>query len=261
MKPVLIFVHGGWHTPECWTYIVSLLRPQGYECVTPQLDYSGTAKPVESIASSIEQIQKLLNVATMAGRDVVLVNHSFGGVVGCSAVKGFTQKNSSQLHAGSGRVIGIIHLSAIMVPSHCSVDDLASLSPDPLFHNPGPDGWQIIDNGDPRDVFYNDLPLAEGDYWAGKLRKQSSAAFADRDNIYQGWADIPVWYLYCTDDHALPVKVQEEIVSAAIKLGAEITTEYIASGHSPFLSKAADTVRFICDAINALQRSETELGS
>ncbi|KAJ5611978.1 hypothetical protein N7510_005172 [Penicillium lagena] len=144
-----------------------------------------------------------------------------------------------------GKVVGIIQLSALMVPSRCSLHDLASLSPDPSIHDHDPDGWQIIDNGDPRDNFYNDLPLADGNYWVGKLQKQSSAAFADRDNVYQGWADVPVWFLYCTDDHAFPVKIQESMVSGAMKLGAAVTTEYITHGHIPFLSKADDTVYFI----------------
>ncbi|KAJ5598911.1 hypothetical protein N7510_011861, partial [Penicillium lagena] len=161
-KPTLIFVHEAWHTSECWAH--------GYECIAPQLDYSGTATPLESNASSIIQIQNLIIAATTSGQNMVLVNHSFGGVVGCSSVKGFTQKEPSRLRFGSGEVIGLIQLAAFLLPLNCSLYDIiGSASREPCHHH-GPEGWEITDNGDPQLLFYNDLMPVDRVFWASKLK-------------------------------------------------------------------------------------------
>ena len=56
---------------------------------------------------------------------------------------------------------------------------------------------------------------------------------------------MPVWYLICTRDQAIPVKWQEAAVNAAKEAGADIRAEYLDCGHSPFLSRVDETVRFI----------------
>jgi hypothetical protein len=95
---------------------------------------------------------------TTKGNDVIMVNHSFGGVVGCSAVKGFTAKDSSKLGSAKGQVVGIIEICAFMVPSNASIRDLVASGPGGGFRtHTSPDGWEAIDD-DTIDLFYNDLP-------------------------------------------------------------------------------------------------------
>lgn len=242
--PTIIFNHGAWHTPECWTAVKTALQQQGHRCHAPALDFSNTPQPVESLASSINQIQDLIRSETNEGNDVVLVNHSFGGSVGCSAAKGFTQKNPSRLSpTAKGKVVGIIQLCAFMPPAKTALYDVLDM--DNSVHHPGPDGWEVIDNGDPEVLFYNDLPAETAKYWIGRLQRLSSGSLGDRENVYPGWADVPVWYLICTRDQAIPVKWQEAAVNAAKEAGADIRAEYLDCGHSPFLSRVDETVRFI----------------
>ncbi|KAK8085634.1 alpha/beta-hydrolase [Apiospora hydei] len=90
-KPTLLFLHGSMHTGEVWERVVPLLERKGYtRCLTPQLCFCGTPEPVPSIAPCIAQVQSLIADEVDAGRDVVVINHSFAGIVGCSTVKGFT---------------------------------------------------------------------------------------------------------------------------------------------------------------------------
>jgi hypothetical protein len=244
--PTLIFAHGAWHGPEHWEPLSAILRTKGFTCFTPLLDFCGTERPVDSICSSINQIQKIIATETTAGRNVVVINHSFGGSVGCSAVKGFTKKDPSRLSDASGYVVGIIQLCAFTPPAKHSLYDVVGT---PAFHQHGPDGWEIIHNGDPRNLFYNDLSEEEAQHWKSLLRKQSTASFLDRENVYPGWADVPVWYLCCSKDNAIPIAGQEAGITAARIFGAEFTTRYIDCGHSPFLSKSKETAQFISTAL------------
>ena len=250
--PTLIFIHGAWHTPECWTEVISALEKQGHRCLAPDVEFSGTDQPVPSMAGSIKQIQGLISAEADAGNDVILVNHSFGGLVGCSSVKGFTAKDPSKLSStAKGKVVGIIQLCAFLAPANISLYDIVDREKG--FHHAGADGWEMIDNGDPVDLFYNDLPLETAKYWASRLQGQSSGPLGDKENVYPGWADVPVWYLLCTKDQAMLLKYQEAMVNAAKEAGAKMTTEYLDCSHSPFLSRVDETVGFIGRAVEALK--------
>jgi pimeloyl-ACP methyl ester carboxylesterase len=246
--PTLIFVHGAWHSPAYWEPLITVLKEEGYTCLAPQLDFCGTDVAVPSIASSISQIQELITAETSAGRNVVLINHSFGGSVGCSSVKGFTKQNPSRLQSkeGAGSVIGIIQLCAFTPPANVSLYDAIGT---PQFHHHGPNGWEIIDGGDPAQLFYNDLPESEGQKWFNILRKQSTATLLDRENVYPGWKDVKVWYLFCTKDNAIPIQGQEAMVKAARDAGAVFISEYLEAGHSPMLSKTEKVREFVVRAL------------
>lgn len=245
--PTLIFVHGAWHSNACWDNVISQLKQQGYRCLAPQLEFCGTDRPVESLSGSVSQVQDLIASETAQGNDVVLINHSFGGCVGCSSAKGFTQKDPSRLISGSGKVVGIVQVCAFTPPSNTALYDLVNL--DTSFHHSGPDGWECIDNGEPLDLFYNDISREEGELWKSRLLKQSSASLKDRENVYAGWADVPVWYLLCQRDQAIPIQMQEMMVAAARDAGADFTSKSLDASHSPFLSKPNETVEFIFAAL------------
>lgn len=251
--PTLLFIHGAWHSRDCWSNVIPALEKHGYRCLSPQVEFCGTETPVHSLAGSISQIQTIIADETINGRNVVLINHSFGGVVGCSAVKGFTEKDPSRLNNNnSGRVIGIIQLCAFMPPSKTSQYDVLRpvIDSGACFHYAGPDGWEHIKtNADPNDLFYNDLSPAVADRWKGRLLKQSTGCFTDRENVYAGWMDVPVSYIVATQDHAIPVQFQEALIEAAKKAGASITPKLLESGHSPFLSRVDETVDLFLEVL------------
>ncbi|KAB8075845.1 alpha/beta-hydrolase [Aspergillus leporis] len=246
----LIFVNGAWHSPEVWEPVTYALEEKHYSSIVPLLDFVNTKDPLKSIASSVTQLQHIIADRTSKGCDVVLVTHSFGGAVGCSAVKGFTAKDSSRLSGAAGKLLGIVQLCAFMPPANTSLHDIISRSPKEPFHHSDADGWEVIDNGDPVDIFYNDLPPDVAQHWKDKLRKQPSGAFKDRENIYPGWADVPVWYLLCKQDHAIPIQAQEAMVAAAREAGATVVTETLDCSHSPLLSRVDETVAFIERAVD-----------
>ena len=159
-KPTLVFVHGAWHRADCFAKIITALEQQGYHCIAPQLPMCGTPEPVESLVSTVSQLEEIIGAETAKGNDVVMVNHSFGGVVGCSAVKGFTAKDSSKLGTAKGKVIGIIELCAFMVPTGACMYEVVASTPGQFRSHVTSEGWSVIDD-DTIDLFYNDLPAAE----------------------------------------------------------------------------------------------------
>jgi hypothetical protein len=122
----LVFVHGAWHGPEHWEPLATVLRKEGFSCFTPLLDFCGSEHSVDCIASSIHQIQQILETETSVGRNVVVINYLFRACVGCSSVKGFTKKDPSRLSNDFGYVVGIIQLCAFMPPLWQSLYNVVS---------------------------------------------------------------------------------------------------------------------------------------
>jgi hypothetical protein len=63
----------------------------------------------------------------------------------------------------------------------------------------------------PQHVFYQDLPLVEQEHWAAQLKHHTIVA-QKTPLTKTAYSDIPVSYLYCENDQALPFWPQEQMV-------------------------------------------------
>ena len=86
---------------------------------------------------------------------------------------------------------------------------------------------------EPERRFYNDLPKEQQDHWVSEL-KRSPANAQLTPLTYTAYKKYPVSYLYCTNDQALPISVQEMMVAGC---GVDVQTYSCTAGHSPFLSQ------------------------
>jgi pimeloyl-ACP methyl ester carboxylesterase len=78
-----VLVHGAWHGGWCWRFVRPLLRRAGHEVFAPSLTGLGERKhlvrPDIDLDTHIEDIVSLLEMEDL--RDIVLVGHSYGGMV------------------------------------------------------------------------------------------------------------------------------------------------------------------------------------
>ena len=78
-----VLVHGGWHGGWCWRKVTPLLRAAGHEAYAPTLTGLGERVHLASPAVGLDTwVQDVVNVLEYEDlRGVVLVGHSFGGLV------------------------------------------------------------------------------------------------------------------------------------------------------------------------------------
>lgn len=89
---------------------------------------------------------------------------------------------------------------------------------------------------EPARRFYNDLSKEEQDHWVSELKP--CPAVAQTTPITQtAYLYHPVTYLFCENDQALPLAVQQSMVQKAEEKGVTIHKETCTAGHSPFLSQ------------------------
>ncbi|KAM0746208.1 alpha/beta-hydrolase [Meredithblackwellia eburnea MCA 4105] len=262
--PTLVFVPGAWHLPTCYDKISKPLHEQyGFKCVyvtnpSTQGDASKTFK------DDLDSAQDGIRAETSQGRDVVVVCHSYGGLVGNSAVKGFTkprdgtsrsEQPASVSSAKKGFVIGIV-----MIATGYNLTGLAFM--DPFFGHPPP-AWRIGETGfaelvqDPVEMFYHDVPKDEVDHWVSQLKPQSlKALFEGSEYVYSGWMDVPTWFIGTLEDRGLPVVAQRLAVGMAREMGGNIQHRELQTSHSPFLSQPDKVVAIMLEALAAFTGQE-----
>lgn len=267
--PTLILIPGSWHQPTCYNKITKLLQ-ENYKlkCVSITLP-STTGNPSATFKDDIDTARGAISSETSSGHDVVVIAHSYGGMVGNSAIKGFakpraststlltptsttdTQDQDQSLTPTTGHVIGLI-----LIASGFTLTGLAFM--DPFFGHPPP-SWRVNHETGyaelvlpPREIFYHDLPADEGDYWVSQLTPQSlKSLFEGGEFSYAGWKDVPAWYIGTVEDYGLPVVVQRMGVGAAREMGAIVEHRELQTSHSPFLSQPIETAGIVVEAVEA----------
>lgn len=78
-----VLIHGAWHGGWCWKTVAPALRRAGHEVYAPSLTGLGErrhlARPDITLEMHIQDVVSLLEMEDLA--DVVLVGHSYGGMV------------------------------------------------------------------------------------------------------------------------------------------------------------------------------------
>ena len=125
--------------------------------------------------------------------------------------------------------------------------------------------------GDKAEIFYNDLDREEAARWVEELSFFSYGAVRSAEGVSDGWRQVvhgdvdgeglKVWYLVCGGDQAIPVEAQEMFVGllkgdhGEQKGTGRVTSRKLEGcGHSPFLSRVDETLKFIVDAVEDFER-------
>ena len=113
-KPDLVLIPGAWHTSECYDLIAPSLKSAGYDVTALTLPSVGAEPPLDNIDDDVTLIHETVERLADAGKDVVVVMHSYGGVPGSEAMKGLSKADRKQKGLGGG-VAGLVYLCAWMV--------------------------------------------------------------------------------------------------------------------------------------------------
>lgn len=91
---------------------------------------------------------------------------------------------------------------------------------------------------------YHDLEPTDAEYWVSLLKPHTFATFQDKAKS-SPHKTIPVSYLICEEDRAIPLQVQEGLISLLKESGLVVTEERLKSGHSPHLSQPDSVAGFV----------------
>jgi pimeloyl-ACP methyl ester carboxylesterase len=247
-KPTILFIPGAWHLPSCYSLVETPLSSLGYPTVTVSLP-SNAHTPIPSFEPDIAAIRTALTPLVHAGKDVILVAHSYGSMPANEAIKGLAR--SERLRKGEkGGVAHYVFLSAFVTPVGTSLMDA-------LHHADLP--WFIVDEDkalvrpeNPREIFYNDLDAETAAECVEQLVPFSYQCYFGKTG-YAAYEDVESTFVFCTEDRAIPLQVQEGMVAGAEQQGAKFGRVVLeGSSHSPMISRpdeVAEVIRRIADGI------------
>ncbi|KAI0482285.1 Alpha/beta hydrolase fold-1 [Xylariaceae sp. FL0804] len=231
-KPTIVAFPGAFHPASCLDAMARALEDLGFSVETYTLPSVG--KPSGSIEDDIAYFRSVLTRHLDAGREVILVVHSYAGVPGGASIAGLDQRGRGA-RGEKGGVLGIIYQTAFVRPTP-GVPLLWWMKPN--------EDTGLIDALSPEEIFYNDCGPEMTAAVAPTLRGQAPRAiphYLDPSSPSGQWA--AAWreegydgrraYIRCTRDNAIPVEHQDAMVRES---GVPWLVRTLDASHSPFMS-------------------------
>jgi pimeloyl-ACP methyl ester carboxylesterase len=231
MTTEIFLVHGAWHTGLCWEPLRAELTKLGYQSRSLTLP-SSAQQGVESDSSLpgiAEDVAAVTRMLDKINRPVLLVGHSYGGVV----ISG----------AGSHpNVRHLLYLAAFCLEPGETAFDLAAGNPPPLTAQAVAIADDIITIKPEfaAATFYGDLPIKEAQRWAQQLVPSTLSIFTTPTTGTPAWKNKPTTYAVCTEDRAISPDRQQFMAMRATSDVIELPTS-----HSPFLSQPRQVAAMI----------------
>jgi hypothetical protein len=83
-----------------------MLEKGGYKCIGVNLASVGAEPPLKDFSEDVKAVRDAISSEVEQEHDVVVAVHSYGGVPGCEAIKGFTKEDQ----AAKGKKGGVVKL-------------------------------------------------------------------------------------------------------------------------------------------------------
>lgn len=170
------------------------------------------------------------SVAGASGEAVVLVGHSYGGIVVTNA-------------GGAPDVAHLVFVAALVPDLGESGLSVGAGSPSTVLGESivsGDDGaWITVRPDRATAAFYADCEKGVAEAAVARLRPQPTSSLVAETTV-AAWRRTPSTYILCEHDEAVHPVLQERMATRA---GGEVVR--LASGHSPFLSQPETVVEII----------------
>jgi pimeloyl-ACP methyl ester carboxylesterase len=240
-KPAIVLEHGAWADGSSWDAVIGLLQADGYTVYAPPDPLRGLANDSATLADFLE---------TIAG-PVVLVGHSYGGMVITNAA------------TGNANVKALVYIDAFLPAQGETAFGLTAAQPGscvgsanafkvvPYPGAPAGDFDTYLKTSPDlpypgfAQCFANGLPASQAAMLAVTQRPAAFSSGSAPSGV-PAWQTIPSWSLIGTADHVIPPAEQ---LFMSKRAHARITE--IDAGHLSLISHPGAVTRVIIAAAQA----------
>jgi pimeloyl-ACP methyl ester carboxylesterase len=230
IDPTVVLVHGAFADASGWSSVISELQADGIAALAP-------ANPLRSVSGDAAYIASVVN---QIPGPVLLVGHSYGGVVTTNAA------------VQTPNVTGLVYICAFLPDEGESVQDLAAQATDSLLGpNLRPAQYAIAGSEEPgtelfidtaafHDVFCADLPAEIAAVMAVSQRPGDAHGFGE-PTAAAAWKTLPSWALVGTADKTIGITGLRAMAGRAGAISVEIDASHVAMMSQP--KATADLIR------------------
>ncbi|KAB2352588.1 alpha/beta fold hydrolase [Actinomadura rudentiformis] len=231
-QPVVVLVHGAFAESASWNRVIQRLRARGLPAVA-------VANPLRSLADDAAYVRDVINGI---GRPVVLVGHSYGGMV------------ISQAAAGNPAVRSLVYVaafapepgeSALLLSGKFEGSTLGGA----LVAYPVASGGNEFRIAEEKyhHQFCADLDAGEAALMAATQRPVTERALTDELSVNEAaWRTTPSWFVFGESDLNIPVAALRFMAERASSRG---TREIAGASHAIASSQPDAVAAAILDAI------------
>lgn len=221
----IVLVHGGFVDGSGWAGVYNILKKKGYNLLIVQNPTKTLAEDVAVTKSAIESLDS----------DVVLVGHSYGGVV-------ITEAGTHP------KVSDLVYVTALAPDKGESVASLIANPPPgapvpPIL--PPKDGYLFLDRAKFAASFAADVEPELASFMADSQVPWGLDALQGTVSE-PAWKSKPSYYLVATEDKMIPPPAQRAMAGRA---KAQVTE--VPGSHAIYVSKPAEIAKLIQQAADA----------
>jgi pimeloyl-ACP methyl ester carboxylesterase len=233
--PTVALVHGAFAESASWNGVIERLRSH-------QLDVVAIANPLRDLAADAAYVADVVHAI---GGPVLLVGHSYGGMV------------ITQAAAGSDDVVGLVYVNAFAPDTGESAFDLSVMFPgstlaDALGAHPVSSGGdELVIRPDAfHHQFAADVPADTAALMALTQRPVTQSALSTGlPTDVPAWKDIPSWFVFGDQDLNIPVALHRFVAERAASKG---TREVRGGSHALAVSDPEAVTTTILEALAAV---------
>lgn len=223
-KPTVVLVHGAWADGSSWDKVTTKLQNDGYNVVVPPNPLTGVSTDSASLRAYLD---------TISG-PIVLVGHSYGGMVTTNAALGDKQ------------VKALVYVDAYIPDKDDTVLSLTSAQPGSVFAAPPATVFNqvpIPTSKDAADLYVKPsiygkafadktIPAKDVAVLAARQRPLQSNALMDKSGA-PAWSTIPSWSVIGKQDAVIPPAEQVAMSTRAKAHTVEINAPHLSMVTAP----------------------------
>jgi pimeloyl-ACP methyl ester carboxylesterase len=233
-SPTIVLVHGAFAESASWNGVVDRLQQRG-------LDVVAAANPLRSVSGDAAYVR---DVVRAVGGPIVLVAHSYGGIVITEAA------------ADDDAVVGLVYVAAFAPEHGESAFELSTMFPGSTLAG-ALTTYPLASGGEfaiTREQFHHqfaaDVPAEQAALMAATQRPVTEAALTDGlPTDTPAWHRLPSWFVFGDEDLNIPVALQRFM---ADRSGAKGITEVAGASHAISVSAPDVVAETILAAVAAL---------
>ncbi|WP_264029712.1 alpha/beta fold hydrolase [Cellulosimicrobium sp. SH8] len=233
-NPLVVLLHGAFAESASWSGVIARLRAQG-------VDTLALANPLRSVVTDAQYVRDAVGDS---GRPLVLVAHSYGGMVVTEAAA-----------EGLGDVRGIVYAAAFAPDTGESAIDLAGRFPGSTLGDTL-ESTSLVDDQDDLwirpDAYHAQFAadVAEETAYVAARTQRPVTDVALNQMLLAGtpaWKTTPSWFVFGSEDRTIPVAAHRWMAERAAARGVD---EVDGGSHAIALSEPDRVVRSVLDALD-----------
>ncbi|CAG8125065.1 unnamed protein product [Penicillium salamii] len=237
---IVVFAPGAWNAGSAYDDFRELLKQKCIAAFAIDHLSNGAEPPTKGLNDDVQNLRRVLIAHIDQGKKIVLVGHSYGGMVITGAAQGLGL-NEREAAGKRGGVKVLVFMTAFVSPKGKNLKDMVGGQLWP---------WMLVQGNYVRLDLAVDVVQDVSEELKARHAKDIHShiclpAFLE-PATEEPWHTIPSTYIACDDDVALPPAMQDSMIG----LLPEPRVFRLPSGHNPFWSMPDETASILTELCN-----------